>query len=64
MSLNTHGIKQQDAATLLIVPFLDKTAYDTLILFSSTVPPGFCGCALGQDRKMLTCAITVLEEWL
>ena len=65
MSLNTHGIKQQDAGTLLIVPFLDKTAYDTLsILFSSTVPPGFCGCALGQERKVFTCVITVLEDWL
>jgi len=25
------------------------------------VPPGFCGCALGQDRKVLARVIAVLR---
>lgn len=38
------------------------TAYDTLsILFSSAVLPGFCGCALGQDRKVLAYVTAVLS---
>lgn len=49
--------------SLLIVPFLDRTAYDTLSnLFASIVPRGFCGCALGQDRKVLACVTAVLED--